>query len=167
VFRLGLGFGLRLGLGLGLRLGLGLGLLLGWGCGQGEAMRLQGAGWPMRPRREGGRGGGAWGKFGGTELLSAAPTSHAVPCYALPRGASSAQVPEDQRSMSVEVALSVLGLEQHEVMWDREIDTKALICWGGDTIFIAFKGTGSRENVWTDLDVRGGVCGRATLTLAP
>lgn len=50
-------------------------------------------------------------------------------------------------------ALELYGLTEWELVWDKEIDTKAMLCWNKDTLVVAFKGTSSFENVKTDLNV--------------
>ena len=48
-------------------------------------------------------------------------------------------------------------LLQSELVWDRTVDSKALLGWEGaggrPRLVVAFKGTSSRENVITDLKV--------------
>eukprot|EP00887_Chlorella_sp_A99_P006190 scaffold3.g6190.t1 len=50
-------------------------------------------------------------------------------------------------------ALWLYGLDQHECVWDKEVDTKAMLGWcdDGGLVVVAFRGTASKENVITDL----------------
>lgn len=54
---------------------------------------------------------------------------------------------------NMEDALSLYDLTDHEVLYEKETDTKALLAWGKDILMVAFKGTSSFENVLTDLNV--------------
>lgn len=64
--------------------------------------------------------------------------------------------------LTIDHALSLYGLTSWELVWDRGLDTKALLAWGGGTIVVAFKGTSSLENVITDLNVSRLLCVAAT-----
>lgn len=50
-------------------------------------------------------------------------------------------------------ARELLRLEQTELVWDRGLDSKALVGWeaGGARVYVAFKGTSSGANLMTDL----------------
>ena len=54
---------------------------------------------------------------------------------------------------SLDVALASVGLTDHELVWNKLVDTKCLIAWGPGSkrVVAAFKGTSSFENVKTDL----------------
>lgn len=63
----------------------------------------------------------------------------------------------------LETALGLLGLEAHEVVWERGLDNKCVIAWRPGVAVCAFRGTASKTNMLTDLKVwlRGRVCVRA------
>lgn len=39
-------------------------------------------------------------------------------------------------------------------MWERKLDTKALMAWNDDTVVLSFRGTASFKNVLADIKVR-------------
>ena len=45
-------------------------------------------------------------------------------------------------------------LRKFELLWERKLDSKALIAWNDDTVVLAFRGTASLANLWADLQVR-------------
>ena len=49
--------------------------------------------------------------------------------------------------------MSLYGLRKFELMWERALDSKALIAWNDDTVVLAFRGTASLANLWADLQV--------------
>ena len=58
--------------------------------------------------------------------------------------------------LSLDTALRLYGLERMEVLWERRLDTMALIAWGANRIVVVFRGTNSLKNVLADLEVREG-----------
>ncbi len=54
---------------------------------------------------------------------------------------------------SLDTALRLYGLERMEVLWERRLDTMALIAWGSNRIVVVFRGTSSLKNVLADLEV--------------
>lgn len=65
-------------------------------------------------------------------------------------GSRSSVTAED---FSLEIALGLYGLEHIEMMWERRLDTMALIGWGPGRIVVVFRGTNSLRNVLADLQV--------------
>lgn len=65
---------------------------------------------------------------------------------------------EDQTAIpgfgDIETALSLYNLTHHEIIYEPETDTKALLAWNDELLLAAFKGTSSFENIKTDLNVR-------------
>lgn len=57
--------------------------------------------------------------------------------------------------LSLDTALRLYGLERMEVLWERRLDTMALIAWGSNRIVVVFRGTNSLKNVLADLEVGG------------
>jgi hypothetical protein len=56
--------------------------------------------------------------------------------------------------LKLETAMSLYGLRKFELLWERKLDSKALIAWNDDTVVLAFRGTASLANLWADLQVR-------------
>lgn len=52
--------------------------------------------------------------------------------------------------------MALYNLENFELMWERKLDTKALMAWNEDTVVLAFRGTASFRNVLADIKVRRG-----------
>lgn len=52
---------------------------------------------------------------------------------------------------SLEAAMGLYGLEHMEVMWERRLDTMALLGFGPGRIVLVFRGTNSLKNVVADL----------------
>ncbi|KAK9801989.1 hypothetical protein WJX73_007271 [Symbiochloris irregularis] len=50
-------------------------------------------------------------------------------------------------------AMGVYGLKDLRTFWDEQRDTKALLAWNHSTVVIAFRGTQSIRNAWSDLQV--------------
>ncbi len=40
------------------------------------------------------------------------------------------------------------------MLWERRLDTMALIAWGSNRIVVVFRGTNSLKNVLADLEVK-------------
>ncbi|KAK9817450.1 hypothetical protein WJX74_010198 [Apatococcus lobatus] len=47
----------------------------------------------------------------------------------------------------------LLGLDQHELIWEHHLDTKVLLGWGPGGVAVAFRGTASLRNALSDLQV--------------
>ena len=54
----------------------------------------------------------------------------------------------------MEWGYELLGLEEHELIWEHRLDTKVLIGSGPNGIAIAFRGTASLRNALSDIKVR-------------
>lgn len=52
--------------------------------------------------------------------------------------------------------MALYNLENFELMWERKLDTKALMAWNEDTVVLSFRGTASFRNVLADIKVRRG-----------
>jgi len=52
------------------------------------------------------------------------------------------------------VPCSPLFLVHSTQMWERKLDTKALMAWNDDTVVLSFRGTASFRNVLSDIKVR-------------
>ena len=52
------------------------------------------------------------------------------------------------------------------MLWERRLDTMALISWGANRIVVVFRGTNSLKNVKADLEVREHAGSTPTLRLA-
>ena len=60
----------------------------------------------------------------------------------------------DGRGVTLEGAMALYNLENFELMWERKLDTKALMAWNEDTVVLSFRGTASFRNVLADIKVR-------------
>ena len=49
--------------------------------------------------------------------------------------------------------MSLYSLSSFKLFWDPSKQTKALLAWGQDTAVLAFRGTASLTNAWSDLQV--------------
>ena len=49
--------------------------------------------------------------------------------------------------------MSLYGLSSFKLFWDPALHTKALLAWNSDTAVLAFRGTASLTNAWSDLQV--------------
>lgn len=58
-----------------------------------------------------------------------------------------------EAAYSVDTALSLYDLHSFEMLWEESMDTKCLIGYNDDTVVIAFRGTASMANVYSDLKV--------------
>ena len=54
--------------------------------------------------------------------------------------------------------MNMYNLSQFKLFWDPALDTKALLAWNQDTAVLAFRGTASLTNAWSDLQVLRLVC---------
>eukprot|EP00803_Ostreobium_quekettii_P001664 evm.model.scf_661.6 EVM.evm.TU.scf_661.6 scf_661:45589-48045(-) len=52
---------------------------------------------------------------------------------------------------SLETAMNLYSLENLEYLTEESVDSHALLAWSGTTIVLAFRGTYSTTNVWSDL----------------
>ena len=50
--------------------------------------------------------------------------------------------------------MNMYNLSQFKLFWDPALDTKALLAWNQDTAVLAFRGTASLTNAWSDLQVQ-------------
>jgi hypothetical protein len=57
----------------------------------------------------------------------------------------------DGRGVTLEGAMALYNLENFELMWERKLDTKALMAWNEDTVVLSFRGTASFRNVLADI----------------
>ncbi|RMZ52406.1 hypothetical protein APUTEX25_000681 [Auxenochlorella protothecoides] len=57
---------------------------------------------------------------------------------------------------TLETATSLYSQHSHELLWDLETDTKAVVAWGTSHVVVAFAGTSSMANVLTNLKVKAG-----------
>ena len=62
--------------------------------------------------------------------------------------------PEAVRA-ALEAAMSMYSLSSFKLFWDPSLETKALLAWNADTAVLAFRGTASLTNAWSDLQVPG------------
>ena len=49
--------------------------------------------------------------------------------------------------------MSMYNLSNFKLFWDPALQTKALMAWNSDTVVLAFRGTVSLTNAWSDLQV--------------
>jgi hypothetical protein len=59
----------------------------------------------------------------------------------------------DSRGVTLEGAMALYNLENFELLWERRLDTKALMAWNDDTVVLSFRGTASFRNVLADIKV--------------
>ncbi|KAK9807443.1 hypothetical protein WJX73_007832 [Symbiochloris irregularis] len=57
----------------------------------------------------------------------------------------------DKSVLSLEEAMSFYGLTSSELFWEKASDTKMLMAWNRNTVVVAFRGTASINNAWSDL----------------
>lgn len=50
-------------------------------------------------------------------------------------------------------ALQLYDLDHSLLLWEKQLDTKVVLGWNADTIVIAFRGTKSLTNLWSDVQV--------------
>ena len=50
--------------------------------------------------------------------------------------------------------MSLYGLKDSELFWDKRSDTKMLLAWNQNTIVCSFRGTATINNAMSDLQVR-------------
>ena len=56
-------------------------------------------------------------------------------------------------TLKLHTALGLYGLTDSELFWELQLDTRCLMGWSNDTIVVAFRGTASMTNAWSDLQV--------------
>ena len=49
--------------------------------------------------------------------------------------------------------MSLYGLEESELFWEKKHDTKLLLAWNRNTFVVAFRGTASLANALADIQV--------------
>lgn len=103
-------------------------------------------------------GGGEGGSQGDPPVKAGAGSKESSPATEATLGASElgAGLEESDPQLGLgdmQVALGLYDLDDWEVVWEKETDTKALLAWGESTVVVAFKGTSSRENIITDMNV--------------
>jgi hypothetical protein len=49
--------------------------------------------------------------------------------------------------------MSLYGLEESELFWEKKHDTKLLLAWNRNTFVVAFRGTASLANALADVQV--------------
>ena len=69
------------------------------------------------------------------------------------RGAAK-RSPEAVRA-ALDAAMSMYSLSSFKLFYDSVLHTKALLAWNRDTAVLAFRGTASLTNAWSDLQVLG------------
>ncbi|KAK9813862.1 hypothetical protein WJX73_002319 [Symbiochloris irregularis] len=57
----------------------------------------------------------------------------------------------ESSTLSLEEGMSFYGLTSSELFWERASDTKMLMAWNRNTVVVAFRGTASINNAWSDL----------------
>ena len=50
--------------------------------------------------------------------------------------------------------MSLYGLEESELFWEKKHDTKLLLAWNRNTFVVAFRGTASLANALADVQVQ-------------
>ena len=58
-----------------------------------------------------------------------------------------------ESKLSLETAMSLYGLEESELFWEKKHDTKLLLAWNRNTFVVAFRGTASLVNALSDVQV--------------
>ena len=56
-------------------------------------------------------------------------------------------------TLSLEAGMRIYKLKESELLWDKALDTKALLAWVEHEMVIAFRGTASVSNALADLQV--------------
>lgn len=54
--------------------------------------------------------------------------------------------------------MSMYSLSSFKLFYDSVLQTKALLAWNRDTAVLAFRGTASLTNAWSDLQVPSLMC---------
>ena len=72
-----------------------------------------------------------------------------------------------EAEVGLEPAMSLYGLMHSELLWERLLDTKCLVCWGHGVVVVAFRGTASMKNALADIKVIWEVETKKENTCAP
>ena len=59
----------------------------------------------------------------------------------------------ERTTLSLETALGLYDLTDSELLWQLQLDTRCLMGWSDSKIVLAFRGTASMSNVWSDVQV--------------
>ncbi len=66
-------------------------------------------------------------------------------------GARRSRASVTAEDFSLDAAMGLYGLDHMEVMWERRLDTMALLGFGPGRVVLVFRGTNSLKNVVADL----------------
>lgn len=74
----------------------------------------------------------------------------------VPPGWGGGDLPESAHMLNEQIgaAMALFALEKRALFYDRELETKIVVAWNGDTILLAARGTSNAANAWADLKVR-------------
>ena len=61
----------------------------------------------------------------------------------------------ERTTLSLETALGRYDLTDSELLWELQLDTRCLMGWSETKIVLAFRGTASMTNAWSDVQVGG------------
>ena len=59
----------------------------------------------------------------------------------------------EKTSLKLHTALGLYNLTDSELFWELQLDTRCLVGWSEQQIVVAFRGTASMKNAWSDLQV--------------
>ena len=59
----------------------------------------------------------------------------------------------ERTTLTLPTALGLYGLTHSELLWELQLDTRCLLGWNNSKIVLAFRGTASISNAWSDLQV--------------
>ena len=59
----------------------------------------------------------------------------------------------ERTTLTLRTALGLYGLTHSELLWELQLDTRCLLGWNDSKIVLAFRGTASISNAWSDLQV--------------
>ena len=59
----------------------------------------------------------------------------------------------ESASQALATAMAMYDLSDVQTFWDPQLDTKALLAWSKSNVVLAFRGTASFANAWSDLKV--------------
>ena len=59
----------------------------------------------------------------------------------------------ERTTLTLPTALGLYGLTHSELLWELQLDTRCLLGWNDSKIVLAFRGTASISNAWSDLQV--------------
>jgi len=60
----------------------------------------------------------------------------------------------EKTSLDLRTAMGLYRLTDSELFWELQLDTRCLMGWSENVIVVAFRGTASMTNAWSDLQVR-------------